>query len=237
MNRITTFLKGKGFYLALAACVLAAAGSSFWAIRSVMDRMKETEKPRIEQEGPATWQMPDIQVEEKVNDLPKPSAVPSQPSPLPSGSAEQPQPDTELQESVTLAEPSFVKPVDGQIMQPFSGDELVYNETLGDWRTHNGVDIACEPNAEVKNAVAGTVSRVYEDGMWGQVVEVQSDETLWRYVGLLPDSVKVKEGQTVEPGTALACVGEITAEVASEPHLHLEVVKGDKPVDPQRYFE
>ena len=28
----------------------------------------------------------------------------------------------------------------GRVLNAFSGDELVYNKTLGDWRTHNGID-------------------------------------------------------------------------------------------------
>ena len=27
-------------------------------------------------------------------------------------------------------------------MQAFSGDELVFNDTMKDWRTHNGMDLA-----------------------------------------------------------------------------------------------
>lgn len=237
MNRITEFFKGKGFYLALAVCIMAAAGSSFWAIHNVMNSMNEGEKPIRQQGGMEEWQKPQVQVEQKVNDLPKPSERPSQSLPLPSGSSAAPQPDTAQPEPVEQSVPSFVKPVDGQITKPFSGDELVYNETLGDWRTHNGLDISCAQGAAVRSAVAGTVCNIYEDGMWGQVVDVESDKMTWRYTGLEPGTVSVKVGDAVQPGTPLGKIGEITAEVGQGTHLHLEILRDGSPVDPEHYMK
>lgn len=37
-----------------------------------------------------------------------------------------------------------VAPLVGEEVAAFSVDELTYNETLGDWRTHDGIDIAAE---------------------------------------------------------------------------------------------
>lgn len=237
MNRMISFFKDKGFYLAIAACVLAAVGSSVWAIHNVMNSMQEAENPPIEQEGPTPWQLPQMQVEQKVNDVPKPSAVPSQPQSSQSGSQEQPQPDTALQESAALAEPSFVRPVEGAITNGFSGDDLVYNKTLGDWRTHNGADLAAKVGDTVRSATAGKVCNLYEDGMWGQVIEVEAGEQVWRYAGLDAASVEVKVGDEVKAGTPLAKLGEAMAEVGDGPHLHLEVLEGGAPKDPEHYFE
>ncbi len=122
------------------------------------------------------------------------------------------------------------------ITQVYSGDELVSNETLQDWRTHNGVDIACAENAPVKSAVAGTVCNIYDDGMWGRIVEVEADELTWRYAGLAADSVQVSVGDGVSAGQTLGNVGEVMAETAGGPHLHLEVLKGGNRVDPEHYF-
>ena len=36
----------------------------------------------------------------------------------------------------------YVRPVDGEIVKPWSDGELVFSETLGDYRVHNGIDIA-----------------------------------------------------------------------------------------------
>ena len=236
MNRIISFFKGKGFYLALALCILAAAASSFWAIRNVMQRFGPNADSSLEQEGTQEWDLPDVQVEQKVNDVPVPSAKPSRPSSSASGSGEASAPAGDSGEAAAAPAPSFVQPVDGQITQVYSGDELVYNETLQDWRTHNGVDIACAENAQVKSAVAGTVCNIYDDGMWGRIVEVEADELTWRYAGLAADSVQVSVGDGVSAGQTLGNVGEVMAETAGGPHLHLEVLKGGNRVDPEHYF-
>ena len=237
MNRIISFFKGKGFYVALALCILAAAASSFWAIRGVMQRFGPNANSSLEQEGTQEWDLPDVQVEQKVNDVPVPSAKLSQPSSSASGSGEASAQDGDSGEAAAAPAPSFVQPVDGQITQVYSGDELVYNETLKDWRTHNGVDIACAEDAAVKSAVAGTVCNIYEDGMWGQIVEVEAGELTWRYAGLDVSSLQVAVGDAVSAGQAIGTVGEVMAETSAGPHLHLEVLKGGNRVDPQHYFE
>lgn len=236
MNRIISFFKGRGFYLALALCILAAAASSFWAIRGVMERFGPDAASGIEQEGTQQWDLPDVQVEQKVNDVPEPSARPSQPSSSASGSGEAPAQASDSGEAVNAPAPSFARPVEGQISQAYSGDELVYNETLKDWRTHNGVDIACAADATVKSAVAGTVCNIYEDGMWGQIVEVEAGELTWRYAGLDAASLQVAVGDAVGVGQTLGKIGEVMAETAAGPHLHLEVLKGGNRVDPEHYF-
>ena len=236
MNRIISFFKGKGFYLALALCILAAAASSFWAIRNVMQRFGPNATSGIEQEGTQEWDLPDVQVEQKVNDVPVQSDKQSQPSSSASGSGAPSEAAGDSGEAAAVPEPSFVQPVEGQISQVYSGDELVYNETLKDWRTHNGVDIACAENAPVKSAVAGTVCNIYDDGMWGRIVEVEAGELTWRYAGLNADSLQVAVGDAVSVGQTLGSVGEVMAETAAGPHLHLEVLKGGNRVDPEHYF-
>lgn len=236
MNRIISFFKGKGFYLALSLCILAAAASSFWAIRNVMQRLGGSAQSQIEQEGTQQWDLPEQPVEQPVKDVPITSAPGSQPSSSQSGAGAQQQPAQDSGEPAAAAAPSFVQPVAGQITQVYSGDELVYNETLSDWRTHNGVDIACAGDATVKSAVAGTVCNIYEDGMWGQIVEVDTGETVWRYAGLDAASLKVATGDAVSAGQPMGKIGEVMAETAAGPHLHLEVLKGGNRVDPEHYF-
>ncbi len=60
-----------------------------------------------------------------------------------------------LEPQAGSAAQSFVLPVSGAILQAYSGDELVYNETLGDWRTHNGVDYSAALGEEVIAPVTG----------------------------------------------------------------------------------
>ncbi len=78
----------------------------------------------------------------------------------------------------------------GKVLAPYSGDELVYNATLGDWRTHNGVDAAAAAGDEVPAVKGGRVSVVEDDALWGGVVEiVDANGCTWRYCGVTPSCV------------------------------------------------
>ena len=105
------------------------------------------------------------------------------------------------------------------------------NETLADWRTHNGVDIAAAQDTAVRSAAAGEVTRVYEDALWGTVVEQKSGELVLRYAGLNKE-VSVHEGDTLTVGQTIGRVGEIPAESKLEPHIHFEVLKDGAYQDP-----
>ena len=118
-----------------------------------------------------------------------------------------------------------------QSVERYSGDELVYNKTLGDWRTHNGIDYAAREGEAVPSPVDGSVVLAGADGSWGPVVAVKdSAGRVWRLCGVA--SPKVKEGDTVSAGQVLGTVGSVSCECAEESHLHLEVKQGDRYLDP-----
>lgn len=238
MNRFTSFLRDKGFYLALVACILAAAASSAWAIRTVVERLNNdpvVSDPGYETEEEFTWDWPDAPVEQKTED------VPVEPAPLQPSSPPQPQ------ESTSSAPPAAPAPstppadavvspsawpVSGQIAAAYSGDELVYNATLGDWRTHNGIDIACDADAAVQAAAPGEVTAVFQDAVWGWTAEVSDGDRIYRYQGLAKPEVKA--GDRVRVGDRLGTIGTVPAESAMGAHLHLEVLEGGRYTDPAK---
>ncbi|MCL0184844.1 M23 family metallopeptidase, partial [Klebsiella pneumoniae] len=88
----------------------------------------------------------------------------------------------------------------------FSGNELVYSATLGDWRTHNGADYAAPAGESVTAAKAGKVVSVSEDALWGGVVEVEdANGVTWRYCGVAAPAVKA--GDSVTAAAALGTAG------------------------------
>ena len=111
------------------------------------------------------------------------------------------------------------------------GDELVYNKTLGDWRTHNGVDYAASRGAEVTAPAAGKVVETGTDDKWGPVVAIEdASGRVWRVCGTT--DAKVKKGDTVSAGQTIGKVGSVSCECAEESHIHLEVMEGEKYLDP-----
>lgn len=238
--KFRTFFREKAVYLVLLAFIFAAAFSSFWAIRNMVRDLG----PAAEQEE-NTWIQPDAPVAQEKEDVPidqqpkTDSASPSESSQ--SAAASQPAqqsaaaPEASAQPSEQAAA-SSVWPVSGEIIQSCSGDELVYNETLKDWRTHNGTDIACAEGAEVKAVSAGKVAAAYQDTLWGWTVEVESGELLYRYCGLESDGGK-KIGDAVAAGDVLGKVGVVEAEQEMEPHLHFEILKSGAYCDPEELMD
>lgn len=153
-------------------------------------------------------------------------SVPSQPpaSSVPDASSAPP----------AVPEQRFISPKSGAVSQPFSGDELVYNETMGDWRTHNGMDIEGKAGDKVKAPMAGTVKVAAEDELWGGVVEIESGAFTVRLCGLAKPTVKV--GQTVVLGDIIGRLAEAPAESALPVHLHIEITENGKLLDPAECF-
>ena len=213
------FLAGKGFYAVLFLCILAVAASGY-VIFSGED----------EAVPPAT----EIALEEK--EIAKPAETgASAPEKVERESEKPVRTDSPGKEESTevSAEPGWQRPVVGPLARSYSGDALVYNPTLGDWRTHDGVDIACAVGTEVKAIGKGVVTRVGEDGLTGVSVTVEHAGGYTATYSNLDPSVPCRVGDEVNAGTVLGKVGEsMQTESADAPHLHLEVWKNSRRIDP-----
>lgn len=250
MEQIKKFLRSRGFALALLACLVAAAAAGVWAVRTVRDELKKSyDDLTTPQEEPApepqltldpqeddVWQQPVTDAAESAANVPKPEppAPSASSSGARSGSGSVHEPSA-LQgassPASSSAAPVSTQPVSGRVLNAYSGDELVYNKTLGDWRTHNGIDYAAREGEAVPSPVDGSVVLAGADGSWGPVVAVKdSAGRVWRLCGVA--SPKVKEGDTVSAGQVLGTVGSVSCECAEESHLHLEVKQGDSYLDP-----
>lgn len=200
MEQIRKFLRDKGFALALLACLVAAAAAGVWAVRTVRDELDKnlsglktpdstSTAPGIDeglstttpQEDETTWEWPTEPAANSVSNVPKAASSASRSassaSSAPqagSGSVREP---SALQgassPASSSAAPASTQPVSGRVLNGYSGDELVYNKTLGDWRTHNGIDYACAKDAAVQSPTAGTVVLAGSDGSWGPTVAIK----------------------------------------------------------------
>ena len=128
-------------------------------------------------------------------------------------------------------------PVAGQeILNGFSNGDPVYNMTMDDWRTHDGLDIGAEKGQNVMSIGAGTVVDSYEDIMWGNVLVIQHGDIEVRYCGLTDKSL-LAAGDTVEDGQILGTVGIIPIEEKLGAHLHIQMKKEGIWIDPTRVLK
>ena len=127
---------------------------------------------------------------------------------------------------------SYTRPAGGAITKPYSMTSLVYSRTMGDWRTHNGLDLAAGEGETVRSAAEGTVAGVSEDPLYGVTVVVNQNDGLMVYYRGLSRNPAVREGENVSAGTTLGTVGKIPCESADGSHLHIEVKKENQFLDP-----
>lgn len=123
------------------------------------------------------------------------------------------------------AEFSLSMPCSGSIISPCSVDELVFCETMQDWRTHNGLDIAGKVGDQVKASEAGVVSQVYSDELLGTVVVLDHENGISTLYANLQSPDFISVGTKVEKGDIIGGIGESgSLEANLQPHLHFEVI-------------
>ena len=74
---------------------------------------------------------------------------------VPQAQAPDPEPVQETLEPEELL-PQVCSPLDGTTVTVFSMTELMYDETMADWRTHDGVDIKAGEGDTEKTAADAT---------------------------------------------------------------------------------
>ena len=134
----------------------------------------------------------------------------------------------------------FVKPVqDGQILQKFSDNELVKWPSLGSYKTHDGIDIAAKKNKPVKACADGIISNIKnEDGTWGIAITIKHKNGLKSIYKGLSENLQVKLDQQVKAGDIIGTIGANNKiESNLKEHLHFEMQKNGKWVDPQSYID
>ncbi len=122
-----------------------------------------------------------------------------------------------------IASQTYIRPHDGEIIRIYSPKVPIYCETMNDWRTHNGVDIAVKEGDEVLSVGKGKVSKVTADSTYGYTVEVDYGAFTARYCGMKQGEC-VGIGHSLEKGDSIGVVGTVPCEVNSAPHLHFEVL-------------
>lgn len=129
---------------------------------------------------------------------------------------------------------AIVLPLDGPIITDYTSNSLIYSETLEAWVGHDGLDIKANEGTIVRAAADGVIKEVYEDELWGIVIVIDhNNELLTRYSSLLTKDM-VKVGTQVKKGDHISKVGRTAkVEMLMEPHLHFEVIKNGKIIDPR----
>lgn len=130
----------------------------------------------------------------------------------------------------------LVKPVEGDIVKNYDNKNLQESKTMGQWETHEGIDISCDMGCAVRAAADGTVvevknddslSKILKTGM-GMTVVIEHKGGIRTVYCNLSENVKVKEGSVVKKGDIIGAVGDTAVREAAAiegSHLHFAVLK------------
>lgn len=228
------FFDGTGAYIALFLVVTALAVAGYWSLIP----HDTAEKPVVDETPAPSVTIPAVlpESEETVMAAP-PTSEPKIIAPAQSAvTLTLPEPE---QIDLTPVAPSLVvNPLAGETVAAFSMDELQYSETMGDWRTHDGVDIAAEAGTPVCATSSGTVLDVRDDDLMGTTVVISHDDGFGTLYANLQSTPTVEIGDYVTAGQVIGSVGRTAlGESAQPPHLHFSVTENGGFVDPASYLK
>ena len=226
-----SFFARKGFYIALAICLLAVGAATWSAIRSITGSGKsntlDNSLPQVSSYQGFIAESTDFAGKVVSNEpvssrLQTPSVPPASSNPVQIFPSSVPKPD----------EINFVLPVQGDISKDFSVDRLQYSVTYKDLRLHTGIDIIAKTGTKICSAANGIVLKTYDDRLMGYTVEIDHGNGLVAYYSGLSKDVTVSAGDEVNGGQQIGILGKIPSEIDEEPHLHLAMKQGEAWVSP-----
>lgn len=121
---------------------------------------------------------------------------------------------------------SFIVPVKGRISSTF-GWRNPTTSTVPKY--HTGLDIAANEGTIIKSATDGKVILASSEGDYGKHYKIQNGDIIIIYAHC--SKLYLKEGNKVKKGDKIAEVGSTGN--STGPHLHFEIRKEDRLVDPQ----
>lgn len=252
--RSKVFLRRNGLQVAVIAALALMGGAALM----IFSENRETPNEQVNNSGDQTLDNaiqngnatikptddPNISVTPRPTGRPEmpsdePTLLPSTtPAANPAGSPNPTHiPDFTPVPNVTLTpepESRYQPPVDGSIIRIFAINSLIYSETLNQWMTHSGVDIAGSKGSEVRSIAEGTVENVYNDDMLGMTVVISHANGCVSMYSNLDEDVDVSIGDTVRSRQVIGRIGATAiSECLERSHLHFELHINGEPVNPE----
>ncbi len=217
------FFKSKGVYIVAALCILAA-GAGVWGATQMSKTPTDTGNSEPESR---TYSFDYSLPQETLTQANNP--VKNVPDERNTTTTEKEASDSKANTPYTG---NYALPMGTDIKKDYSAGELVQNKTTGDWRAHNGIDFGGAEGNDVIAIQSGTVSKVYNDPLWGNVVEIDHGKGMSaKYCGLADKNLP-KVGDKVEQFDHIGVLGSVPVEAADGSHLHFSVSINGKTVDP-----
>lgn len=132
------------------------------------------------------------------------------------------------------AEISLFLPIDKKnsfLLESGYGERL--HPVFGVMRLHTGIDLVAKEGVPVVATQDGIVTKARLAEAWGNIIIIQHDNKYSTSYSHLK-SMHVKVGDKVQQGQEIGFVGHTGP--SSKDHLHFELIKNGKAIDPMRYL-
>ncbi|MBR2877285.1 MAG: M23 family metallopeptidase [Clostridia bacterium] len=127
----------------------------------------------------------------------------------------------------------YCLPFGNKIVKDFNKNTLVYSETMGDWRTHQGIDFAGEEGTAVVAISYGEVISIYDDALFGTCVLIDHGNGVTaKYCGLNKDTLNVEEHSIVNIESVIGHSDFVPSEKSEGSHIHFEITYNGEIVEP-----
>lgn len=127
----------------------------------------------------------------------------------------------------------FSVPLDGEIQKMYSTDKVIYSKTLGQWKTHDGLDISASRSSTVNAIERGVVDDIYNDSFLGMTIVIEHISGYKSQYSNLDEDVFVSIGESVVKGQKIGKVGNTSVgEYLDDAHLHFMLFLNDESIDP-----
>ncbi len=224
-SKFKRFLSGKGFYVALAVCLVAVCGV---AVGTFVNSLPQAGGDSSSQpsSAPTAHTTKDREVDNPVTNVPDDRTTTTGSTTTTTvhkttGTVNVTVNPTEL----------FVLPLSNEVLVEFSDGKQVYSRTMDDWRTHDGVDFKGEKGQKIKALADGTILAIEEDTLWGKTLTIDHGFGIQsRYCGIEPSGVK--KGDKVKVSDVIGTLTDIPCELLDGPHLHVEITVNGEYTDP-----
>jgi hypothetical protein len=141
----------------------------------------------------------------------------------------------EAKDVTVMQEIGFILPVDATRLK--QGEGAVYGKRFNPKTNtdvfHTGVDLVLAAGNNVYAAAGGVVIKAEASGDYGNLIIIEHSNNL-RTLSAHLESILVKAGDRVQVGHIIGTIG--STGLSTSPHLHFEVLKDGKAIDPVSYL-
>lgn len=131
----------------------------------------------------------------------------------------------------------FLLPASGNITNDFSLTSPKKSKATGEWRVHSGIDIGASAGADVLSPASGEVVLSKNDKLTGNTVSIKHKDGFVSTLYNLGE-ISVSVGDKVSSGDKVGTVGTSSLlEGEDAPHVHFELKKDGKTVNPKGYIK